>query len=156
VRDVGLKHLGHVRLPGLTHAAVPVTEGIAPAVSLRDLRLGGPQDPVGIGEENAVEVREALTKLAQMDQRLFPVPIFDALAEPEASCIGAQNVEVSLLSRLDRRRDTAGDGLALGERLLFLHADNPGEEESGRRKNDEHKSGHDGIQRRRAATLRDA
>src|SRR5712691_9791167 len=151
VPEVGLVHLGHVRLPGLADAAVPVPEGIAPAVNLRALRLGRPHDPGGIGEEDAVEFREALTELAQMEQRLLPVPLFDAFAEPEASRIGAQHVEISLLSRLDRRRDAAGNRIVLGERLALLDADSPGEEESGHHEDDQKQGGHDPIERPRAA-----
>ena len=81
-----------------------------------------------------------------MEQRLRAVPLFDAFAEPEASRIGAQYVEISLLSRLDRRRDAAGDGIVLSERLPLLDTDHPVEEESGHHKDDEQERGHDSIE----------
>ena len=95
-------------------------------------------------------------ELTQMEQRLRAVPLFDAFAEPEASRIGAQYVEISLLSRFDRRRDAAGDGIVLSERLALLDTDDPVEEESGHHKDDEQEGGDKSIERPRAVKPLDA
>ena len=124
-----LVDLRHVRLPGPAHPPVPVTKGVALAVVLRRFRLARPDGPGGIGEEDAVEIGEALMQLTQVGQRFRPVPPLDALAEAEASSIGAQDVEVPVFARLDRGSDATRDGVVLSQVLLLFDPDRPGEEE---------------------------
>jgi len=146
-----LVDLRHVRLPGPAHPSVPVTKGVALAVVLRRFRLARPDGPGGIGEEDAVDIGEALMQLTQVSQRFHPVPPLDALAEAEASSIGAQDVEVPLFARLDRGGDATRDGVVLSQVLLLFDADRPGEEERSGHEDDQQEGGDDPVERRRAA-----
>jgi len=89
-------------------------------------------------------------QLTQVGQRFRPVPPLDALAEAEASSIGAQDVEVPVFARLDRGSDATRDGVVLSQVLLLFDPDRPGEEERSGHE-DQQEGGDDPVERRRAA-----
>src|SRR5438309_2089650 len=109
VAEVRLVDLGHVRLPDTAHAEVPVTKRVASTVDLRRVGRGRPDDPRPIREEDPVHLGEAFVELAQMYDRLPRVLMLDTFAEPEASRIGLQDVQVALFSGLDRGGDAPGE-----------------------------------------------
>ena len=114
---------------------------------LRRVGLGCPDDPRPIGEEDSVHFGEALVELAQVHDRLPRVPILDTFAEPEAPRVGLQNVEIAVLSGLDRGGDAPGDGVLLSEMFALLNANRLGEEEAGEREDGEHEHDHGCIDR---------
>ena len=144
-------HVGHVRLPGTAHAEIPVTRRVTSTVDLRRVGLGCPDDPRPIGEEDSVHFGEALVELAQVHDRLPRVPILDTFAEPEARRVGLQNVEIAVLSGLDRGGDAPGDGVLLSEMFALLNANRLGEKEAGEREDGEDEHDHGCIDRARAA-----
>ena len=142
VPTIGLVDLGHIGLPVTAHAVVPVTKRVTSAEDLWRFGLGGPDDSRPIGEEDAVELGERLMELPQVDERFSPVLTFDTLAEPEPPRIGSQDVEIALLSCLDRGGDAPCDGVVLSEVFALLDIDRLDEKEAGERKDDENKNDH--------------
>ena len=146
VADVRLVDLGHVGLPGRAHPTVPVAEGIAAAVDLRRLGFRDPHGAGRIGEEHAVELREVLMQLAQVDQRFLRIELFDALAEPEAPRVRAQHVEVARLAGFDGRRDAPGNGVVQSERLPLFDVDGPDKEQRDSDEDDKKEARYDRVE----------
>ena len=82
-----------------------------------------------------------------MYDRLPRVLMLDTFAEPEASRIGLQDVQVALLSGLDRGGDAPGEGVLLGEIVALLDANRPREKEAREREDGEDEDDHGCIDR---------